>query len=391
MPLAPATRARIENLLAENRIVLFMKGSRAAPQCGFSAATTDRLNALLEDYVTVDVLADEEIRQGIKEFGNWPTIPQLYVDRELVGGADIVQSMFDSGELHRVLGVAEPDRTPPEITISDAAVAAIRQALSDAGDMKLFLVVDGRFQPQFQLREAGGNEICVVANGLEVCFDLASAQRARGASIDWTKTPHGEGLAIHLPQAPTAVKSIDVHALKRRLDAGDITVIDVRPPQDRALAPFAHARSARCRIARPTRGVTQGHAARVSVPSRQFEPQCRGAFPRARVSRCVECRRRDRCVGYRGRFFGSAVLISLLVLRHSSESRNPSSALPFKGRAGKTLRADARRQGPPSAVKTALRGHFNCAVSIFTNFECASSIRQALSAVTTMLSLAAKC
>jgi monothiol glutaredoxin len=241
MPLAPATRARIENLLAENRIVLFMKGSRAAPQCGFSAATTDRLNALLDDYVTVDVLADEEIRQGIKEFGNWPTIPQLYVDRELVGGADIVQSMFDTGELHRVLGVPEPDRTPPEITISDAAVAAIRQALSDAGDMKLFLVVDGRFQPQFQLREASGNEICVVANGLEVCFDLASAQRARGASIDWTRTPHGEGLAIHLPAAPTAVKSLDVHALKRRLDAGDITVIDVRPAQDRALAPFAQA------------------------------------------------------------------------------------------------------------------------------------------------------
>jgi monothiol glutaredoxin len=241
MPLAPATRTRIENLLAANRIVLFMKGTRAAPQCGFSAATTDRLNALLDDYATVDVLADEEIRHGIKEFGNWPTIPQLYVDRELIGGADIVQSMFDSGELHRVLGVPEPDRTPPEITISDAAVAAIRQALSDAGDMKLFLVVDGRFQPQFQLREAGGNEICVVANGLEVCFDLASAQRARGASIDWTRTPHGEGLAIHLPAAPTAVKSLDVHALKRRLDAGDITVIDVRPPQDRALAPFAQA------------------------------------------------------------------------------------------------------------------------------------------------------
>ena len=241
MPLAPTTRARIENLLSENRIVLFMKGSRAAPQCGFSAATTDRLNALLDDYVTVDVLSDEEIRQGIKEFGNWPTIPQLYVDRELVGGADIVQSMFDSGELHRVLGVAEPDRTPPEITISDAAVTAIRQALSDAGAMKLFLVVDGRFQPQFQLREASGNEICVVANGLEVCFDLASAQRARDASIDWTKTPHGEGLAIHLPAAPTAVKSLDVQALKRRLDAGDVTVIDVRPAQDRALALFAHA------------------------------------------------------------------------------------------------------------------------------------------------------
>jgi monothiol glutaredoxin len=241
MSLSESTRARIDDLLAKNRVVLFMKGRRGAPQCGFSAAATDRLDALLDDYATVDVLADDEIRQGIKEYGNWPTIPQLYVDQELVGGADIVQSMFDSGELHRVLGVPEPDRTPPEITISDAAVAAIRNALSDADGLKLFLVVDGNFQPQFQLREASGHEISVVANGLEISFDVASAQRARGASIDWTKTPHGEGLAIHLPLAPPAVKPLDVQTLQQRLAAGDITVIDVRAPQERSLAPFARA------------------------------------------------------------------------------------------------------------------------------------------------------
>jgi monothiol glutaredoxin len=241
MSLNPATRARIDALLASNRVVLFMKGSREAPQCGFSAAATDRLNALLDDYATVDVLADEEIRAGIKDYGNWPTIPQLYVEGELIGGSDIVQSMFDSGELHRVLGVAEPDRTPPMITVSDAAVAKIGAALGDAGDAKLFLIVDGRFQPQFQLREPGANDIVVDANGLEIHFDVASAQRARGATIDWTQTPHGEGLAIFLPTAPPAVKSLDVHALKRRLDAGDITAIDVRPAPDRARAPFTGA------------------------------------------------------------------------------------------------------------------------------------------------------
>jgi monothiol glutaredoxin len=218
-----------------------MKGTRHAPQCGFSAAAADRLNALLDDYASVDVLADEEIRTGIKTFGNWPTIPQLYVGGELVGGSDIIQSMFDSGELHRLLGVAEPDRTPPTLTVTDAAVEKIRAALGDAEDAKLFLVVDGRFQPQFQLREAGANDIVAVANGLEIHFDAASAQRARGAQIDWTKTPHGEGLAIFLPQAPQVIKPIDVHALARRIHAGDIVVVDVRPDADRAIASFAGA------------------------------------------------------------------------------------------------------------------------------------------------------
>ena len=241
MSLSPATRARIEALLADHRVVLFMKGTRHAPQCGFSAAAADRLNALLDDYATVDVLADEEIRAGIKAFGNWPTIPQLYVDGELVGGSDIVQSMFDSGELHRLLGAAEPDRTPPALTVTDAAVEKIRAALGEAGDAKLFLIVDGRFQPQFQLREPGAHDIVAVANGLEIHFDAASAQRARGAQIDWTKTPHGEGLAIFLPQAPQVIKSMDVHALQRRMQAGDLVVVDVRPESDRAIAPFAGA------------------------------------------------------------------------------------------------------------------------------------------------------
>jgi monothiol glutaredoxin len=241
MSLSPATRARIEALLAEQPVVLFMKGTRHAPQCGFSAAAVDRLDTLLEDYATVDVLADDEIRAGIKAFGNWPTIPQLYIGGELVGGSDIVQSMFDSGELHRVLGVAEPDRTPPALSISEAAVEKVRTALAEAGDLKLFLVVDGNFQPQFQLREAGANDIVATAHGLEVRFDVASAQRARGASIDWTRTPHGEGLAIHLPMAPQAIKPLEVQALKQRIEAGDITVIDVRPEADRARAPFAGA------------------------------------------------------------------------------------------------------------------------------------------------------
>lgn len=236
-----ATRSRIESLLTANRVVLFMKGTPQAPSCGFSAATVERLDDLLDGYASVDVLADADIRQGIKEFGNWPTIPQLYVDGELIGGADIVQQMYASGELHRVLGVAEPDRTPPAITISAAAVAAIGPALADAADQCLYLVVDARYQPRFELRDAEPNAIVSHANGLDIHFDLASAPRARGAVIDWVETPHGSGLSINLPAAPPAVRAIDVHQLKQAMDAGKVTVIDVRPAADRALAPFAGA------------------------------------------------------------------------------------------------------------------------------------------------------
>jgi monothiol glutaredoxin len=238
---AQQTRQRSESLLAANRIVLFMKGTRHAPSCGFSAATVGVLNDVLDDYVTVDVLADEDIRQGIKDYGNWPTIPQLYVDGELIGGADIVQGLAASGELHRLLGMPEPDRTPPEISISDEAAAQIRAAIDDAEGMGLFLAIDARFQPQFQLREISGNEIRVQVNGIDVLFDPASAQRAKGAKIDWVSTAQGDGLSISLPSAPPPVHALDVQGLKRLRDEGRITVIDIRSEQERQIAPFAGA------------------------------------------------------------------------------------------------------------------------------------------------------
>ena len=103
MSIAPAIRARIESLLNQNPVVLFMKGTPQAPRCGFSAATSGVLNELLGDYATVDVLEDPEIREGIKAFGNWPTIPQLYVNGEFVGGSDILMEMYEAGELQPLL------------------------------------------------------------------------------------------------------------------------------------------------------------------------------------------------------------------------------------------------------------------------------------------------
>ena len=98
---------RIQNEIDSNAVVLFMKGNPMFPQCGFSAAITQALTVLEVKFKGIDVLADDEIRNGIKEFSSWPTIPQLYVKGEFVGGCDIVREMHESGELKKLFDEKE--------------------------------------------------------------------------------------------------------------------------------------------------------------------------------------------------------------------------------------------------------------------------------------------
>ena len=98
------TQQRIKDQVTGNKVVLFMKGTPQFPQCGFSALAVQVLNACgVKEFGSVNVLADAEIRQGIKEYANWPTIPQLYINGEFVGGSDIVKEMYESGELQKML------------------------------------------------------------------------------------------------------------------------------------------------------------------------------------------------------------------------------------------------------------------------------------------------
>jgi monothiol glutaredoxin len=97
-------RERIKSTIEGNKVVLFMKGSKHFPQCGFSAHVVGILKEHAVDFRDVNILTDPELRQGLKEYSNWPTYPQLYVDGKLVGGADIVSSLHASGELQGVLG-----------------------------------------------------------------------------------------------------------------------------------------------------------------------------------------------------------------------------------------------------------------------------------------------
>lgn len=243
MSLDPATRERIESLLASNPVVLFMKGSPQAPRCGFSAKAVGILDSLIGSYHSVDVLADQEIREGIKLYGSWPTIPQLYVKGELVGGSDIIESMLNEGQLHQLFDLAPPDRTPPSLSISERAVEAIQNAMDDVEDgIGLHLSVDPRFNAQFQLKPVEGHEIVALAGPIKVHLDLASAPRAQGIEIDWVDGPRGSGLSIRNPNAPAAVGSINVKEMDQQVRAGTLTVIDVRAPAERAAAslPIPH-------------------------------------------------------------------------------------------------------------------------------------------------------
>ena len=107
MSISPEIRTRISELTQSEPVFLFMKGNPAAPQCGFSAQVVSILDRLIPNYGSFDVLSDPDMRNGIKEFSDWPTIPQLFIDGELVGGCDITLELHQSGELKKLLDEAE--------------------------------------------------------------------------------------------------------------------------------------------------------------------------------------------------------------------------------------------------------------------------------------------
>ena len=102
-----ALKERIEGTINSGKVVLFMKGSKNFPQCGFSAQVVQILKQVGTEFRDVNILADPELRQGLKEHSNWPTFPQLYVDGKLVGGCDIVTSLYENGELQNLIGSAK--------------------------------------------------------------------------------------------------------------------------------------------------------------------------------------------------------------------------------------------------------------------------------------------
>lgn len=238
MALEEAVRQEINELIQSDDVVLFMKGDRTSPQCGFSATVIGILDSIITQYQTVDVLSAPQIREGIKEFSSWPTIPQLYVKGEFVGGCDIIQEMVGSGELYEALGLEPVEVVQPKIEVSAAAAGALAQATAEHGGpgRELHLTVDASFQSNLSISPRTPADVEAIADGVSLLLDPISASRADGIKIDVTDTPNGQAFKVDNPNAPS-VQQMAVAQLKAAMDAGEsFELLDVRTPEERAMA-----------------------------------------------------------------------------------------------------------------------------------------------------------
>jgi monothiol glutaredoxin len=238
MALEESLRTRISQLIEDNRVVLFMKGTRSFPQCGFSATVVQILDDLVPAYHTVNVLKDPDIREGIKQFANWPTIPQLYVDGKFVGGCDIVREMYVSGELQGLLGVQAPSASPPAVRLTDAARKAVLEA-GQGQEGALRLGISSRFEYELSLDEPRKGDFEIDVGGVKLLIDPMSAKRADGISIDYA-SDNGGGFRIDNPNEPARVRPLSPAELKAMLERGEpVKLIDVRSEQEYGIARIA--------------------------------------------------------------------------------------------------------------------------------------------------------
>jgi len=244
MTLDPATRKKIETLVASDSVVLFMKGSRSFPQCGFSASVVNILNTLVPKYTTVNILSDADIRTGMKEFSDWPTFPQLFVKGEFVGGADIVRQMHESGDLEKKLGDLVAAAKPPAVTVSSRAAAELAAALKDGspGDV-IHLTITPVWEHNLDIGPREASHVTVQSAGITVQLDRESAGRAGGVTIDYIEAADGAGFKIDNPNRPATVREVAPKELKALLDSGKIEhFYDVRTEKERGVAKIAGAK-----------------------------------------------------------------------------------------------------------------------------------------------------
>ena len=244
MSLDPQLKQKIESLVTSDSVVLFMKGTRSFPQCGFSASVVNILNSLIPKYSTVNILAEADVRNGMKEFSEWPTFPQLFIKGEFVGGADIVRQMHEQGELEKKLGDLVVAAKVPTLTVTARAAKELSAALAEGtpGDV-IHLTITPAWEHQLDLGAEEASHVSIHSNGVTVQLDRASAQRAEGVQVDFIESADGGGFKIDNPNRPSVVKQITPKELKELMASGKVKqVFDVRTPKERETAQIAGTR-----------------------------------------------------------------------------------------------------------------------------------------------------
>lgn len=241
--LSDTVKTQIEDLIKKNRVLLFMKGNKHFPQCGFSAQVVQILKETGTKFETVNILQDPAMRDGIKEFSSWPTIPQLYIDGEFIGGCDIVKEMYAAGDLQKKLGVEDKPVAPPKITLDAGAVKAFKEADEGGGDV-LRLEIGPQFQYDLYFAPKKPGDVEVVVDGITICLDRQSAKVADGLEVSWVQTPDGGAFRIDNPNEPARVKPLAAAELKKWMDEGKkFELFDVRTDEERDIAKVDRARA----------------------------------------------------------------------------------------------------------------------------------------------------
>ncbi len=227
------TKNKIESFIQQNSIALFMKGNKYQPECGFSAKVIDVLNQITSDYETFNILTDPNVREGIKEYSSWPTIPQLYINQEFIGGCDIVLDLYKSGELQKILGLKKATQEP-NIQVSQEALTAFKnaQAQSNTSDPVRIKITAG-FEHELEFDEKNSEDFVIEIDGIEIIIDPYSASKADGLSIGFIEDGLESGFDFHNPNVPNLVKDLEVQELNSWQENNKpFLLIDVRPKSE---------------------------------------------------------------------------------------------------------------------------------------------------------------
>ncbi|HXW53626.1 MAG TPA: Grx4 family monothiol glutaredoxin [Myxococcota bacterium] len=234
----------IDSLVTKHPVVLFMKGTKERPQCGFSKQVAEVLNNLVHDYLAVDVLANAELREGIKIYSDWPTIPQLYVKGEFLGGCDIALDLYRKNELQERLGLSRAWDVPL-VKIADAALSALKDAQKDCAEGEhIRLTISANFAHGLTFDSKNDGDLVIQHEDVEILIDPYSAVRAPGLFIDYVQENLDAGFAFTNPNEPPEVKEVSAEELKSWCDQEkDFLLLDVRPKSEADQARIIFAKS----------------------------------------------------------------------------------------------------------------------------------------------------